>query len=87
MRLIGRSVLVLTLLVLSINLPPATPTGALAPADQGAPSAPALERVVSNVFAPVFVTPAGDGSGRLFVVEKGGRSRSSSTARSYRPNF
>src|SRR5687767_12571565 len=31
-----------------------------------------LEPVLSNLSSPVFVTGAGDGSGRLFVVEHGG---------------
>ncbi|MBN95783.1 MAG: glucose dehydrogenase [Deltaproteobacteria bacterium] len=32
----------------------------------------ALEEVATGLFAPVFVTHAGDGTGRLFVVEQGG---------------
>lgn len=35
-------------------------------------STPALELVSDDVRQPVFATHAGDGSGRLFVVEKGG---------------
>jgi len=35
----------------------------------------AVEPVVSGLDSPVFVTAAGDGSGRLFVVEQGGRIR------------
>jgi len=34
-----------------------------------------LEPVVSGLAAPIFVTPAGDGGGRLFVVEQGGTIR------------
>lgn len=33
----------------------------------------ALEQVVSGLSSPVHITHAGDGSGRLFVVERGGR--------------
>ncbi len=33
----------------------------------------ALEQVVSGLTSPVHITHAGDGSGRLFVVERGGR--------------
>jgi glucose/arabinose dehydrogenase len=33
----------------------------------------AFEEVISGLSAPVFVTHAGDGSGRLFVCEQGGR--------------
>jgi glucose/arabinose dehydrogenase len=32
-----------------------------------------LSRVASGLSSPLFVTNAGDGSGRLFIVEKGGR--------------
>jgi glucose/arabinose dehydrogenase len=34
-----------------------------------------LTRVISNVSDPVYVTHAGDGSGRLFIVERAGRIR------------
>jgi len=34
-----------------------------------------LEPVLSGLAAPIFVTHAGDGSGRLFVVEQGGTIR------------
>jgi len=46
----------------STTLPPAWPTLALTP-------------LVSGVSSPVHITHAGDGSGRLFVVEQGGRIR------------
>ena len=41
----------------------------------GATSAIGLERVVGGLARPLFVTHAGDGSGRLFVVERAGRIR------------
>lgn len=51
-----------------LNLPTTTPTDApFAP--------PALELVVDGLESPLFVTHAGDGSGRLFVVEKTGAIR------------
>ena len=70
----------------SIALP--TPTPATA-AGQPAPEAPApapaapdlnavavrLESVVEGLEQPLFVTHAGDGSGRLFILEKEGRIR------------
>ena len=59
---------------------PASP--ALSPSATGAPAAATqfdptrvivrLDMVASGFTAPVFVTNAGDGSGRLFVVERGG---------------
>ena len=66
-----------------------TPTPAAAPADApteaAAPAAPAipdlgavavrLEPVVQGLEQPLFVTHAGDGSGRQFVLEKVGRIR------------
>jgi glucose/arabinose dehydrogenase len=65
-------------------LPTATPAGdesLPAAADEGAaPATPdlsalsvRLEPLVENVEQPLFVTHAGDGSGRLFIVEKVGR--------------
>ena len=60
----------------------AEPTGAPAAAPTDAPTAPApatdgpvsvaLELVTKDLKQPVFVTNAGDGSGRLYVVEKAG---------------
>lgn len=50
----------------------ATPTGT-APAPE--PAQVALQRVASGFQRPTFVTHAGDGSGRLFVLEKAGRIR------------
>jgi glucose/arabinose dehydrogenase len=52
----------------ALNLPTTTPTVA--------PFAPlALELVADGLESPLFVTHAGDGSGRLFVVEKTGAIR------------
>lgn len=50
----------------------ATPTGT-APSPE--PAQVALQRVASGFQRPTFVTHAGDGSGRLFVLEKAGRIR------------
>ena len=52
--------------------PTATPTSSLTPSDW--PQL-ALTPVTSGLVQPVHVTHAGDGSGRLFVVEQGGRIR------------
>ena len=34
-----------------------------------------LETIASGLSSPLYVTTAGDGSGRLFIVEQGGRIR------------
>jgi glucose/arabinose dehydrogenase len=63
-----------------------TPAGATATATPDATATPAggtpapipgvsLEKVVGGLSRPTFVTHAGDGSGRLFVLEKQGRIR------------
>src|SRR5690349_2696811 len=49
----------------SAAVPTAAPSG-------GAQTPVALQLVTNDLKQPVFVTHAGDGSGRLFVVEKGG---------------
>ncbi len=49
---------------LALILPPATASAAIT-----------LTPVITGLNGPVFVTGAGDGSGRLFVVEQGGRIR------------
>ena len=46
----------------------------------GRTSAIGLDRVVDGLTRPLFVTHAGDGSGRLFVVEQAGRIRIVETA-------
>lgn len=65
-----------------VAVPPAEPTGSAEPTTSAEPSgAPValdrltleLVRVAEGFDAPVFLTHAGDGSGRLFVVEQGGR--------------
>ena len=50
-----------------------TPTATVAFAPDGVTLA--LETVVEDLDSPLFVTHAGDGSGRLFVVEKEGTIR------------
>lgn len=60
--------------------PPSTATPGTPPAATGTPSSGALpklalQQVVGGLTRPTFVTHAGDGSGRLFVVEKPGRVR------------
>ncbi len=55
---------------------PVTPTAiAMAPAFDPATLSLELEQIVDGLNSPVFATQAGDGSGRLFVVEKNGRIR------------
>lgn len=45
------------------------------PSPSSAPIAVAFQPVVSGLASPLFVTHAADGSGRLFIVEQGGRVR------------
>ncbi len=54
--------------------PSASAPATIAPGDPEA-SQIDLELVVEGLAAPLFATGAGDGSGRLFVVEQGGRIR------------
>jgi glucose/arabinose dehydrogenase len=55
------------------STPTATPTSAPAPTTDLSALNLALQRVASGFRQPVFATHAGDGSGRIFVVEKAGR--------------
>jgi glucose/arabinose dehydrogenase len=60
MRMIRAAVLVLMLIGFSLAQGPASPT------------AVSLQPYLSGLTAPVFVTNAHDGSGRLFIVQQGG---------------
>jgi glucose/arabinose dehydrogenase len=51
----------------------AAPLTGASPSEQGAPPAVTLQQVVGGLSQPLYVTHAGDGSGRLFVVEKAGK--------------
>ena len=53
----------------------------------GAKTAIGLDRVVDGLTRPLFATPAGDGSGRLFVVEQAGRIRIVGQGRVLEPPF
>lgn len=58
--------------------PTAPGSGVATPTPSGTPAQPppvALEKVAGGLSRPTFVTHAGDGSGRLFVLEKQGRIR------------
>ncbi|HEY5540493.1 MAG TPA: PQQ-dependent sugar dehydrogenase [Coriobacteriia bacterium] len=69
--------------VATVSVPATAPTSAPGIPPAAAPTRPAdlahlsvtLERRWSGFTAPVYVTNAGDGSGRLFVVEQPGRIR------------
>ena len=72
----------LTAAVMLAGLLPATASAAIAPAPitggstAAAPTSSTIDLVkVADVNAPVLAIGAGDGSGRLFIVEKGGRIR------------
>src|SRR5262245_5430667 len=59
-------------------VPQAAPTAAPAATSAAAPGASAAPKIALKLVSdaldrPVYVTHAGDGSGRLFVVEKAGR--------------
>src|SRR5215203_5700181 len=62
---------VIILILASISVPGASTVEG--PPVQAQGPAVALQQVVSGLSEPLYVTHAGDGSGRLFVVEKTGR--------------
>ncbi len=64
--------LALSILIVAASHLSAPLTGA-GPSEQGAPPAVTLQQVVGGLSQPLYVTHAGDGSGRLFVVEKAGK--------------
>ena len=72
-RLIPGRILIAVLLLLLMAPEPSVSTGVAAPAAQATPFEPALYEVTNNLSQPVYVTHAGDGSGRVFIVEKGGQ--------------
>jgi len=68
----GRGLMLLVILALLV---PVTGTSARqqpAAHDPQNPPIIVLEPIMRGLFAPVYVTHAGDGSGRLFVLERGG---------------
>jgi glucose/arabinose dehydrogenase len=67
-RLMGMLVMVTAVLALAVA-PAAAQSANPAQPD---PAAVTFEQVVSGLTRPLFVTHAGDGSGRLFLVEQGG---------------
>ncbi len=73
---VGRGLMLVVLLMVSL----VSVGGAVAERqplahDPDDPPVIVLEPVMRGLFGPVFVTHAGDGSGRLFVVERGGAIR------------
>src|SRR5829696_4910376 len=68
-RRLGMGVLIL--LVASVLVPGVSTIEGPSVQAQGATLG--LQQVVSGLNEPLYVTHAGDGSGRLFVVEKAGR--------------
>jgi glucose/arabinose dehydrogenase len=73
-RDVNRIAIAIAIMLLVPPLVPAPSTEA-GPTTQAALPVVALQRVLSGLTEPLFVTHAGDGSGRLFVVEKAGRIR------------
>src|SRR5215208_5007228 len=74
-RSLPRALLTVAILFLSAGVAAVLPdalAGSFAPSSQAAATLE-LQTVVSGISEPVFVTHASDGSGRLFVVERGGR--------------
>lgn len=69
---------ILALAALAVGAPgaqSAARTRLAAESVEGSPVAVALEQLAMNLDRPVFLTNAGDGSGRLFIVEKDGKVR------------
>lgn len=61
------------MLAASALLATALPTFAQSAPTQPSPDSIAFEPVVTGLVRPLYVTHAGDGSGRLFLVEQGGK--------------
>jgi glucose/arabinose dehydrogenase len=75
-RVLSGALLLSAFLVTSApTTPPADALGSPAAAFDAARVRLSLSRVTAGLNAPLFVTGAGDGSGRLYVVEQGGRIR------------
>src|ERR671937_452631 len=72
-RTFARGAAALVALAVLLYLSAAPRTGALAPSSVAAASTVTLTQVLSGFSQPLFVTHAGDGSKRLFVVERGGK--------------
>jgi glucose/arabinose dehydrogenase len=65
----------LAIVLLRPSLPAVSLVDALRPSPQEVPPAATLLQVLTGLNAPLFLTHAGDGSNRLFLLEKGGTIR------------